>query len=239
MILSAREIATIVGVSKQYVSKVIKADSRCKEEKQTRQAYLTAAKTLSKKRASAAKELTSAVTDAMQMLSMSGGRFEASLQECEPCAQGLERCEFLVAGHAGVAARALSKVASGGELSRISLAISVITSKETPVDTLIFDEVDAGIGGAVADVVGKLLKKLSFERQVMCVTHLPQVASYGKTHLRVQKSQDDGKTISRLQQLNDSERIEELARMLAGSDVTAKARANAQELIENARAYEG
>ena len=98
---------------------------------------------------------------------------------------------------------------------------------------------DAGIGGAVADVVGKLLKKLSFERQVMCVTHLPQVASYGKTHLRVQKSQDDGKTVSRLQQLNDSERIEELARMLAGSDVTAKARANAQELIENARAYEG
>ena len=210
-----------------------------KEEKQTRQAYLTAAKALSKKRASAAKELSSAVTDAMQMLSMNGGRFEASLQECEPGAQGLERCEFLVAGHSGVAARALSKVASGGELSRISLAISVITSKETPVDTLIFDEVDAGIGGAVADVVGKLLKKLSFERQVMCVTHLPQVASYGKTHLRVQKSQDDGKTVSRLQQLNDSERIEELARMLAGSDVTAKARANAQELIENARAYEG
>lgn len=136
-------------------------------------------------------------------------------------------------------ARALSKVASGGELSRISLAISVITSKQTPVDTLIFDEVDAGIGGAVADVVGKLLKKLSLERQVMCVTHLPQVASYGYNHLRVQKSQENGQTVSKLQLLNDAERVEELARMLAGADVTIKARDNAAELIENARAYQG
>ena len=175
----------------------------------------------------------------MKMLSMTGGRFEATLNTAEPGACGLERCEFLVAGHAGVPARALSKVASGGELSRISLAISVITSKQTPVDTLIFDEVDAGIGGAVADVVGKLLKKLSFERQVMCVTHLPQVASYGHTHLRVQKSQENGQTVSRLQLLSDSERIEELARMLAGADVTKKARDNASELIENARAYQG
>ena len=144
-----------------------------------------------------------------------------------------------MAGHSGVVPRALSKVASGGELSRISLAISVITSKQTPVDTLIFDEVDAGIGGAVADVVGKLLKKLSLERQVMCVTHLPQVASYGLTHLKVEKSQDGEATVSRLSVLNKTERIEELARMLAGSDVTKKARDNAQELIENARAYQG
>ena len=145
----------------------------------------------------------------------------------------------MVAGHTGVAARALSKVASGGELSRISLAISVITSKSTPVDTLIFDEVDAGISGAVADVVGKLLKKLSFERQVMCVTHLPQVACYGKNHLKVQKSQEDDTTVSRLRELNDDQRVEELARMLAGADITEKARANARELIENARAYKG
>ena len=98
---------------------------------------------------------------------------------------------------------------------------------------------DAGIGGAVADVVGKLLKKLSFERQVLCVTHLPQVASYGQTHLKVQKSDEGGETVSRLTQLTDSERVEELARMLAGADVTAKARANARELLENAAAYKG
>lgn len=210
-----------------------------KEEETARNAYMSLARTLSKKRHLAAKTLSQQVTEAMQMLSMTGGRFEATLNTAEPGACGLERCEFLVAGHAGVPARALSKVVSGGELSRISLAISVITSKQTPVDTLIFDEVDAGIGGAVADVVGKLLKKLSFERQVMCVTHLPQVASYGHTHLRVQKSQENGQTVSRLQLLSDSERIEELARMLAGADVTKKARDNASELIENARAYQG
>ena len=210
-----------------------------KEEKVAHDAYRSAAKALSKKRHHAAKALSEKVTDAMQMLSMSGGKFEASLIQSDPSATGLERCEFLVAGHTGVAPRPLSKVASGGELSRISLAISVITSKETPVDTLIFDEVDAGIGGAVADVVGKLLKKLSFERQVMCVTHLPQVASYGQTHLKVQKSDEGGETVSRLTQLTDAERVEELARMLAGADVTAKARANANELLENAAAYQG
>lgn len=210
-----------------------------KEEEKARQTFMQAAKGLSKKRRQAAKTLSVAVTDAMQMLSMTGGRFEASLNECKPYSLGVEKCEFLVAGHTGVAARALSKVASGGELSRISLAISVITSKSTPVDTLIFDEVDAGIGGAVADVVGKLLKKLSFERQVMCVTHLPQVACYGKNHLKVQKSQEDDTTVSRLRELNDDQRVEELARMLAGADITEKARANARELIENARAYQG
>lgn len=210
-----------------------------KEEEKARQSFMQVAKELSKKRRQAAKTLSVAVTDAIQMLSMTGGRFEASLSECEPYSLGVEKCEFLVAGHTGVAARALSKVASGGELSRISLAISVITSKSTPVDTLIFDEVDAGIGGAVADVVGKLLKKLSFERQVMCVTHLPQVACYGKNHLKVQKSQEDDTTVSRLRELNDDQRVEELARMLAGADITEKARANARELIENARAYKG
>ena len=209
------------------------------KEKTALNEYMLAAKALSAKRLRAAKELSRAVTDSMQMLSMGGGKFEVQLTPCDPSASGLERCEFLVAGHSGVAPRALSKVASGGELSRISLAISVITSKQTPVDTLIFDEVDAGIGGAVADVVGKLLKKLSLERQVMCVTHLPQVASYGLTHLKVEKSQDGEATVSRLSVLNKTERIEELARMLAGSDVTKKARDNAQELIENARAYQG
>lgn len=210
-----------------------------KEEAAARTTYIHIAKALSKKRRLAAKALSEYVTEAMQTLSMTGGSFEASLVDCEPCALGVERCEFLVAGHSGVSHRSLSKVASGGELSRLSLAISVITSKETPVDTLIFDEVDSGIGGATADVVGKLLKKLSFERQVMCVTHLPQVASYGKTHLRVQKSQEGDTTVSRLRELNDAERIEELARMLAGANVTKKARANALELIENARAYNG
>lgn len=172
----------------------------------------------------------------MQSLSMKGGVFEVQLQACEPAAIGLERCEFLVAGHSGVAPRSLSKVASGGELSRISLAISVITSRATPVDTLIFDEVDSGIGGATADVVGKLLRTLGLDRQVLCVTHQPQVACYGHQHLHVSKADRSGKTFSQVEALSSAERVEEIARMLGGQGITDKVRANAQELLELAQA---
>ena len=124
----------------------------------------------------------------------------------EPQSFGLEQVEFLVAGHAGVAARPLAKVASGGELARISLAISVITSKAATTPTLIFDEVDSGIGGAVAEVVGRLLRRLGQERQVLCVTHLPQVASCGNHHFQVSKgSSSDGRTVSRIEALDAKE----------------------------------
>ena len=144
---------------------------------------------------------------------------------------GLEDIEFLVAGHAGVSPRPLNKVASGGELARISLALSVITSQATPVPTLIFDEVDSGIGGAVAEVVGKLLATLGQDRQVLCVTHLPQVAAQGSQHFVVRKSTEAGQTLSEIQALSDAERVDEIARMLGGISITNTTRQHAKEML--------
>ena len=203
---------------------------RANEEK-LRVVYMNAAQKLSKARAKAAAALSRAVTDAMQDLSMSGGRFEIALTPCEPASYGLEQAEFLVAGHAGVAPRPLAKVASGGELARIALAISVITSSATATPTLIFDEVDSGIGGGVAEVVGRLLKRLGQDRQVLCVTHLPQVASQANQHYQVSKIQADGKTVSSIAPLDSKARIEEIARMLGGIDITATTRKHARELL--------
>jgi DNA repair protein RecN (Recombination protein N) len=140
--------------------------------------------------------------------------------------------EFLVAGHAGVAPRPLAKVASGGELARIALAISVITSNATTTPTLIFDEVDSGIGGGVAEVVGRLLKRLGQARQVLCVTHLPQVASQASQHFQVAKGTlENGKTASRIDVLDSKARVEEVARMLGGLEITATTRKHARELL--------
>jgi DNA repair protein RecN (Recombination protein N) len=206
-------------------------DALVAEEKAAHSAYLSVARALSAKRQATAKDLSAKVTAAMQTLAMTGGAFEISLTPSTPTAHGVETCEFLVAGHAGVSARPLTKVASGGELSRISLAIAVITSTATPVDTLIFDEVDSGVGGAVAEVVGKLLQTLAADRQVLCVTHLPQVAVFGHQHLRVQKHQTEGTTESRLVALEKDARIEEIARMLSGQTITDTTKANAAEML--------
>jgi DNA repair protein RecN (Recombination protein N) len=203
---------------------------RANEEK-LRTAYMGAAQKLSKARSKAAAALGHAVTAAMQDLSMSGGRFEIALTACEPAAYGVEQAEFLVAGHAGVAPRPLAKVASGGELARIALAISVITSSATATPTLIFDEVDSGIGGGVAEVVGRLLKRLGQDRQVLCVTHLPQVASQANQHYQVSKLQAGGKTVSQIAALDAKTRVEEIARMLGGLDITATTRKHARELL--------
>jgi len=203
---------------------------RAQEEK-LKAAYTGAAQKLSKGRAKAAKALSEAVTAAMQDLSMSGGRFSIALEACEPAAYGLEQVEFLVAGHAGVAPRPLAKVASGGELARIALAISVIASSSTATPTLIFDEVDSGIGGGVAEVVGRLLKRLGQDRQVLCVTHLPQVASQGNQHFQVSKRNDGGKTVSQIEPLDAKSRVEEIARMLGGLEITATTRKHARELL--------
>ena len=194
--------------------------------------YLKLAKQLSKKRGGAAAELGKLVTDAMQDLSMAGGRLEIALAALsEGGSHGLEQIEFLVAGHAGSTPRSLAKVASGGELARISLAISVITSKASFTPTLIFDEVDAGIGGAVAETVGKLLHQLGQSHQILCVTHLPQVAAQGNHHLKVSKSQNGEKTISQVQPLARVERVEEVARMLGGATITDTTRRHARELL--------
>src|SRR3569623_1880962 len=193
---------------------------------------MAAARKLSKARAKAAQALGDAVTAAMQELSMAGGRFAVALHPCDPAGYGLEQIEFLVAGHAGTAPRPLAKVASGGELARIALAISVITSSATATPTLIFDEVDSGIGGAVAEVVGRLLKRLGQERQVLCVTHLPQVASQANQHFQVSKAEaGNGRTVSRIEALDAKARVEEVARMLGGLEITATTRKHARELL--------
>ena len=195
-------------------------------------AYQKIAKQLSQKRSKAAAELGKLVTDAMQNLSMAGGQLEIALVPLnQGGSNGLEQIEFLVAGHAGSTPRSLAKVASGGELARISLAISVITSKASFTPTLIFDEVDAGIGGAVAETVGKLLHQLGQSHQILCVTHLPQVAAQGNHHLKVSKSQSADKTVSQVQTLGRSERVEEVARMLGGATITDTTRRHARELL--------
>ncbi len=201
--------------------------------KQEELAYLKQAKQLSQKRSKAALDLGKQVTTAMQDLSMAGGQLEiALLPLAEGGSHGLEQIEFLVAGHAGSTPRSLAKVASGGELARISLAISVITSKASFTPTLIFDEVDAGIGGAVAETVGKLLRQLGESHQILCVTHLPQVAAQGNHHLKVSKSQAGDKTLSQVAPLGRSERVEEVARMLGGATITDTTRRHARELLE-------
>ena len=205
-------------------------------EKTAQSTYLKCARALTLKRQTTAKDLSAKVTAAMQTLAMTGGAFEIALTASSPTVHGVETCEFLVAGHTGVSARPLTKVASGGELSRISLAIAVITSTATPVDTLIFDEVDSGVGGAVAEVVGKLLQTLAADRQVLCVTHLPQVAVFGHHHMRVQKQQTENATESRLVALDADARIEEIARMLGGQTITDTTKANAAEMLAMAHA---
>ncbi|GAB3406186.1 DNA repair protein RecN [Massilia agilis] len=207
-------------------------DGLRRQEQKAKAAYMALAEALSRTRAQAAKTLSEQVTVAMQDLSMGGGKFEVLLADCEPTAHGLEQVEFLVAGHAGVAPRPLAKVASGGELARISLAISVITSSATVTPTLIFDEVDSGIGGGVAEVVGRLLKRLGQQRQVLCVTHLPQVASQANQHFQVAKGTlASGKTVSRIDVLGARERVEEVARMLGGLEITETTRKHARELL--------
>jgi DNA repair protein RecN (Recombination protein N) len=207
-------------------------DGLRRQEEKAKASYMEAAATLSATRREAARRLSEQVSEAMQELSMSGGRFEVALNPCEPAVYGLEQVEFLVAGHTGVAARPLAKVASGGELARISLAIAVITSHATTVPTLIFDEVDTGIGGGVAEVVGRLLKRLGQGRQVLCVTHLPQVASQANQHFQVAKgTTGEGKTVSRIDVLDKKERVEEVARMLGGIEITETTRKHARELL--------
>jgi DNA repair protein RecN (Recombination protein N) len=201
------------------------------EEAKAEAAYRSAAEKLTGRRAGVAAELGKAVTLAMQDLSMSGGRFEIALRPCEPAAFGLEQVEFMVAGHAGSVVRPLAKVASGGELARISLAISVIASAATATPTLIFDEVDSGIGGGVAEVVGRLLKRLGQDRQVLCVTHLPQVASQANQHFQVSKEARGERTVSCIDALDAKARVEEVARMLGGIEIMATTRKHARELL--------
>ena len=152
-----------------------------------------------------------------------------------PSPAGAERCEFLVSANPGQPPRPLRKVASGGELARISLAIEVAALGKDAVPTMVFDEVDSGIGGAIAEVVGQKLRALGAERQVLCVTHLPQVAAQGHQHLQVSKAVEDGGTRSAVAALDDKARVEELARMLGGLEITREVRANARQMLATAQ----
>ena len=193
--------------------------------------FLKLAKDLSTRRQQAAIELGQAVSDAMQRLAMSGGQLQVLVSPTEASRYGIDQIEFLIAAHSGSTPKPLAKVASGGELARISLAISVITSKASFTPTLIFDEVDSGIGGAVAQTVGELLKQLGGSHQILCVTHLAQVAAQGDHHFKVSKQPLDGKTHSDVKSLSRQERIEEIARMLGGTTITDTTRRHARELL--------
>ena len=196
-----------------------------------RERFAAAAATLSARRAAAAQALSKAVTAAMQRLAMAAARFSVALRPAEePGAAGAEEVEFEVASHASLPLRPLAKVASGGELSRVSLAIQLVAAKASPVGTLVFDEVDAGIGGAVAETIGRALRRLGAERQVLCVTHLPQVAAAAHAQWSVVKSAARGKVTVQAERLTRAQRIEELARMLGGSESTA--RRHAAELLD-------
>ncbi|MEK6749829.1 MAG: DNA repair protein RecN [Pseudomonadota bacterium] len=204
--------------------------------------YLRVAQDLSKRRHKVALSLAEGVTTSMRELGMPGGQFKINLARDDAtsyAAHGLERVEFCVATNPGQPLKPLVKVVSGGELSRISLAIQVITAQIDGIPTLIFDEVDVGIGGGVAEVVGEKLRALGARRQVLCVTHLPQVAAQGHQHWRVQKEAHDDTTLTRISPLSETERVGEISRMLGGVEITAKTRAHAQEMLvraQNARA---
>ncbi len=195
-------------------------------------AYEALAGRLSAGRQAAARQLGSEVSQVMQQLALGGGRFEVALLAVDGGgANGMEQVEFRIAGLAGSEARALARVASGGEISRISLAIQVVTSQAAAVPTLIFDEVDVGIGGSVAEVVGRLLRELGNQRQVLCVTHLPQVAARAHWQWQVSKELAGEQLRSRVVYLDDEARVEEIARMLGGIDITAVTRQHAREML--------
>jgi len=196
--------------------------------------YRVQARQLGKERASAAARLSAAVTEAMQALGMQGGRFAVEVEhqpDAPPSPNGTDRIEFLVAANPGQPLKPLTRVASGGELSRISLAIQVIAARAVSIPTLIFDEVDSGVGGAVAETVGRQLHRLACERQVLCVTHLPQVAAQADHHLQVTKLTGEETARTRVRELSATERVEEIARMLGGSRITEPTRAHAREML--------
>jgi DNA repair protein RecN (Recombination protein N) len=198
-----------------------------------RAGYDKAAATLHALRLPAARRLAETVTATMQRLSLSGGRFEVLLHaEPEPTAHGSERAEFLVSANAGMPPGPLGRVASGGELSRIGLALSTAGADSLAAGTLVFDEVDAGIGGGVAEVVGRMLQALGGRRQVLCVTHLAQVAACAASQFRVSKAVRDGLASSRVERLDAAARVDELARMIGGVQITDTTRAHARELLE-------
>jgi len=201
---------------------------------QAQDAYMQVAQQLSSARHQAASKLAAETTEHMQTLAMKGAKFHIELQPSSPTAHGLEHIQYQVAANKGTPLRPLNKVASGGELARISLSIQVVTSQYTQVPTLIFDEVDTGIGGGVAETVGRALRTLGKQHQVLAITHLPQVAACGEHHWQVAKHSDGEQTVSEISVLDDATRVNEIARMLGGETITETTRQHAAEMLANA-----
>ena len=202
-------------------------------EQKAKNAFMAEARKRSQARQKAAPKLAASITQAMQNLGMQGGQFQVQLQALdEPASHGLEEVQFLVAGHAGSTPRPVGKVASGGELSRIALAIAVTTSQLGTAQTLIFDEVDAGVGGAVAETVGRLMKQLGKDRQVLAVTHLPQVAACADHHWVVSKHADKEGVASQVIPATGEQRVAEIARMLGGERLSDTTHAHAREMLQ-------
>jgi len=231
----------VTGQLRQWVEDLEDADLNLESLRaridQKRAEYDALARSIGEQRQQAAQALAAAVTGHMQQLGMAGGQFHVEVEtesgDPEPTRHGYERIEFNVAANPGVPARPLSKVASGGELSRISLALQVVIAQLGRVPTLIFDEVDVGVGGRVAEIVGHLLRKLGDTRQVLCITHLPQVAAQGHHHLHVSKH--DGQPVQvEVACLEESERVNEIARMLGGIEITEQTLAHARDMLERA-----
>jgi len=220
------------------LSKLENSEARFKElialQQTSIENYRKAASKLSHCRQQAAKKLSHDISKNLNDLGMPGGLFSievSDIQKDMPLQNGMDKIDYLVSLNPGQPLQPLNKVASGGELSRISLAIQVTGSKDKGIPTLIFDEVDSGIGGGVAEIVGKLLHSLSDKRQVFCVTHLAQIASQGDHHLQVAKAMHAGTTLTRVGELNDEERIDEIARMLGGVKISEQTLAHAKEML--------
>jgi DNA repair protein RecN (Recombination protein N) len=233
--VTPEELPTTLGAMRSRLEELrLTADPEAlaRREAEALAAWAKPAKQLTALRTKAAQALSEAVTQAMQQLSMAGGRFTIALTSLdEPAAFGAESVEFLVTANAGQPPRPLAKTASGGELSRIGLAIQVIASHAANVPTLIFDEVDVGIGGGVAEIVGRLLRQLGDSRQVLCVTHLPQVAAQAGWQWSIAKEAREGQTYSRVTPLDREGRIDEIARMLGGVKITETTREHAREML--------
>lgn len=203
-------------------------------------AYEKQAKTLTKQRQTSAKKLSETVTNSMQTLGMAQGQFSIDINPADkPSASGLDRLEFLVSANPGQPAKPLAKVASGGELSRISLAIQVASAEVAQIPTLIFDEVDVGIGGGIAEVVGQKMQQLGQHRQVLSITHLGQVAAFGNQHLKVSKHSAGDSTVTQVNQLDNQQRVEELARMVGGLEITQQTLNHAADMFNRAQINQG
>ena len=239
--VSADELPALTDKLRQEHGELSHAEERGRElEQQTEAAkteFLKHAGALSSARQKAANRFAAAVTDAMKGLGMPGGVFEVSLGRLDDASArswGVDEIDFLISANPGQVPQPLAKIASGGELSRMSLAIQVIASDGSAIPTMVFDEVDSGVGGGVAEMVGRRLQELGASRQVLCVTHLPQVASLADRHYRISKVSDGTSTRTRLHILNKDERVQELARMLGGVEITQKTLAHAAEMLAGA-----